>query len=194
MHLKISFRSFTPVLIILLLGCSESKYSALVKNEMAKGVVYDSIFLGLRLGQTKKEFFDTCWKLNRDQVVTNGPDGFVEYDLPAVDKHRSDRSITMLFYGIFNKENIMTGMKLQFSYDAWSLWNKSLQADQLRLAVQDTLGSWYPGNQFLEVDLSKNKERLWVKIDGNRRIAIKPLDDDRIVKAQIDDLRYVLEN
>lgn len=161
---------------------------------MAKGIVHDSIFLGLKLGQSKKEFFDTCWKLNEERVVTNGADGFVKYVLPDRGGDDLDQSITMLFYGIFNKENTMTGMKLQFSYKAWSLWNKSLQADQLQLGVKDTLKNWYPGNDFIEVNIAKNQTRLWVKVDGNRRITIKPLDDDRIVKAQIDDLRYVLEN
>jgi len=121
MLIKISLRSFVPLLIILLLGCSESKYSALLKTEMAKGIVHDSLFLGLKLGQTKNEFFDTCWKLNSDQVVTNGADSFVEYVLPSKTGDDSDQPITMLFYGTFNRENIMTGMRLQFSYNAWSL-------------------------------------------------------------------------
>jgi len=194
MFIKMGCKSFAALLIILLLGCSESKYSTLLKTEMAKGIVHDSIFLGLKLGQSKKEFFDTCWKLNEERVVTNGADGFVKYVLPDRGGDDLDQSITMLFYGIFNKENTMTGMKLQFSYKAWSLWNKSLQADQLQLGVKDTLKNWYPGNDFIEVNIAKNQTRLWVKVDGNRRITIKPLDDDRIVKAQIDDLRYVLEN
>lgn len=159
---------------------------------MAKGVVHDSIFLGLKFGQTKNEFFDICWKLNKDRVVTNGADSFVEYVLPVKAGDDSDQPIIMLFYGIFNNENIMTGMKLQFSYDAWSLWNKSLQSDQLLLEIKDRLNKWYPGNDFIEVDIEKNQTKIWVKVDGNRRITIKPLDNDRIVKAQIDDLRYVL--
>lgn len=187
------YRSFAPLFIVLLLGCSESRYTSLLKSEMAKGVVHDSLFLGLKLGQTKDEFFDICWKLNRDRVVTNGPDSFVEYVLPSTKSESSDQPIIMLFYGIFNKENTMTGMRLQFSYKAWSLWNKSLQSDQLLLAVKNKFIDWYPGNDFIEVDIEDNQTELWVKVDGNRRIIIKPLDDNRIVKAQIDDLRYVLE-
>ncbi len=193
MHLKIKLRRFAPLLILLVLGCSESKYSTLVKTEMSKGIVNDSIFLGLKLGQAQKEFFDTCWKLNKDQVVTNGANGFVEYNLPTKGGENSDQEITMLFYGIFNEKNIMTGMKLEFSYDAWSLWNTSLQSDQLLFTLKNIFNDWYAGNDFIKVDLENNKKQLWVKVDGNRRVTIKPLDDDRIVKAQIDDLRYVLE-
>lgn len=194
MPLQIRLRIFAPTLIFLVLGCSESKYSTLVKTEMAKDIVNDSLFLGLKLGQTKKKFFDTCWKLNSDKVVTNGANSFVEYSLPTGGGVNSNQPITMLFYGVFNKENTMTGMKLQFSYDAWSLWNKSLQSDQLLLVVKDIFDDWYSGNDFIKVNISKNQRPLWVKVDGTRRITIMSLDDDQIVKAQIDDLRYVLEN
>jgi len=82
-------------------------------------------------------------------------------------------------------------MDFQFYYDAWSLWNKELQSDQLIYSVKDSLTTWYPGNDFIEVT-SKDSIITFVKVDGNRRIMINPLDDDRIVKAKIDDLRYIL--
>jgi len=187
-----NFKIFLPVIFIFMLSCSESKYSKLVKTEMAKGVVYDSLFLGQKLGQTQKEFFDKCWKLNNDKLVTNGANSFVEYKLPSKKEGDSKSDITMLFYGIFNDEKVMTGMKLRFSYVGWSLWNKSLQSAELIHAVKDTLIKWYPGNDFIEVPLEKDARNLLVKVDGNRRITIRPLEDDKDVKVQIDDLRYVL--
>lgn len=194
MSLKMSCKIFVAIVFICLISCSESKYSGLVKSEMAKGIVNDSLFLGLKLGQSRKEFFDTCWQLNRDQKVTNGPNGYVMYSLPDKEGDSINTAITMLFYGIFNEEYRMTGMNMQFSYDAWSLWNTSLHSDILIHAIQDTLNNWYPGNDFIKVEMEKSQEELYVKVDGNRRITIKPLDDKMMVKAQIDDLRYVLEN
>lgn len=161
---------------------------------MAKGIVNDSLFLGLKLGQNRKEFFDICWQLNRDKMVTNGPNSYVKYALPDKKQDDLNKSMTMLFYGIFNNENKMTGMNMQFYYDAWSLWNTSLHSDTLIHAVKDTLNQWYPGNDFIKVEMEKSQKELFVKVDGNRRITIKPLDDKMMVKAQIDDLRYVLEN
>jgi hypothetical protein len=164
----------------------------MVKAEMKSGVINDSLFLGLKLGQSKAEFFSTCWKLNQQQIVTHGEDMFVHYQLPEQDKKNRTGDMNMLFYGIFENQT-MTGMKLRFDYDTWSLWNKATHPDKLVHAVKDTLKAWYPGNDFIKVDLDPKDKELWVKVDGNRRITIKPLDDQRTVKAQIDDLRYVLE-
>jgi hypothetical protein len=178
--------------MIVLIGCSRSKYDQLVKAEMAKGIINDSLMLGMKLGQTQKEFFDKCWKLNRDKIVTNGPDGYVLYELPVKKENGKGDAVTMLFYGIFNETKTMTGMNFQFYYDSWSLWNKSLQSDRLIPEVKSRFMEWYPGNDFIKVELKNGEGEIFVKVDGIRRITIKPLDDNRIVKAQIDDLRYIL--
>ena len=176
-----------------MMGCTGSEYSRLVKEEMASGKIYDSLLLGLKFGQKRQEFFKICWNLNRKKIVTNGEGNFVEYVLPAKNQTDANEKMTLLFFGIFNDERIMTGMNLKFYYNAWSLWNKKLHSDQLVNAVRDSLKKWYPGNDFIKVPLEKSGTELLVKVDGNRRITIRPLDDDRIVKAKIDDLRYVLD-
>ncbi len=192
MNLKYLFRLFLLSLMIVVIGCSRSKYDQLVKAEMAKGIVNDSLMLGMKLGQTQKEFFDKCWKLNRDKIVTNGPDGYVMFELPVKKENGKGDAITMLFYGIFNDDKTMTGMNFQFYYESWSLWNKSLQSDRLMPEVKSRFMNWYPGNDFIKVELKNGKGDIFVKVDGIRRITIKPLDDNRVVKAQIDDLRYIL--
>lgn len=192
MNLKFLFRLSLLSLMIVVIGCSRSKYDQLVKAEMAKGIVNDSLMLGMKLGQTQKEFFDKCWKLNREKIVTNGPDGFVMYELPVKKENDKGDAITMLFYGIFNEDKTMTGMNFQFYYQSWSLWNKSLQSDRLIPEVKSRFMEWYPGNDFIKVELKNDEGEIFVKVDGIRRITIKPLDDNRVVKAQIDDLRYIL--
>lgn len=178
---------------ILLAACSESKYAELVQSEMARNIIHDSLFFGLKFGQTKQEFFDICWKLNKKKLVKQGPDNkFVQYNLPGENDDDPRYAITMLFYGRFNEENSMTGMDLQFYYDGWSIWSEQLQSDRLIPVIKDTLMNWYPGNDFIKVPLGHNDAELLVKVDGNRRITIKPKDDNKIVKVQIDDLRYVL--
>lgn len=195
MSSKMIAKVFGIFICTVLIGCSESKYTSMVKKELASGVVNDSLFLGLRLGQTRKDFFEICWNLNREKKVTHSEIfPFVKYPLPKKTTSDPEKDITMLFYGDFDEGKIiMTGMKLQFYYDAWAIWNKPLQSDQLLLAVKDSLEKWYPGNDFIRVPLKKDSTELLVKVDGNRRITIKPLDNNRIVKAKIDDLRYVLD-
>ena len=194
MNLRIRLKIIgLPLICILFLNCSGSEYSNLVKQEMAKGVVYDSLLFDMKFGQHKQDFFQACWQLNQKGIISNGPGNTsVKYNLPLKEDAKSESGITLLFFGDFNEKKIMTGMDFQFYYNAWSIWNKSLQSDKLLPVVMDSLKKWYPGNDFIKVPLKKDSVNLLVKVDGNRRITIRPLEDQRIVKAKIDDLRYVL--
>ncbi len=195
LNLKITKRILLVVLFcITFIACKQSEYSELIKSEMSKNIVHDSLFFGMKFGQSKQEFFDKCWKLNSEGLVSHGPSNeFVKHDLPLKEGADLTQSIRMLFYGIFNEEKKMTGMKVQYSYNAWSLWNKSLQPEKLVPVVKDTIMKWFPGNDFIKVKINKNEKDLFVKVDGNRRIIIKPIDDNREVKVRIDDLRYLLD-
>ena len=192
--IKMNIRVYVLLLLILLVGCSESKYSKLVKTEMAKNIVNDSLLFEMKFGQTRQEFYDQCWKLNSKGIISHGPNNnFVKYYLPQKEGDSSINSIKMLFYGIFDKEKIMRGMDMQFSYKAWSLWNESTHSDKLITVVKDTLQSWYPGNGFIEVTMKRSKKDIFVKVDGNRRIIIEPLINTKDVDVRIDDLRYTLD-
>ena len=192
--IKMSYRGYILLLLILLVGCSESKYSKLVKTEMAKNIVNDSLLFEMKFGQTRQEFYDQCWKLNNQKIIKQGSNNnFVQYYLPQKEGDSSINSIKMLFYGIFDKEKIMRGMDMRFSYNAWSLWNESTHSDKLITVVKDTLQSWYPGNGFIEVTMKRSKKDIFVKVDGNRRIIIEPLINTKDVDVRIDDLRYTLD-
>ena len=194
LNIKMSRYIIPFIIIFLTAACKQSEYDKLVKEEMSKEVVHDSLFLGMTFGITKQDFFDECWKLNSKGLVTHGPDNrFVSYTLPMKEGDDTTNRIRMLFYGLFDDNKVMTGMKLQFSYHAWSLWNKSKQSDKLVPIVMDTLRKWYPGNDFLKVNSKNTQEDIYVKVDGNRRILISPIDDVREVKVIIDDLRYILD-
>jgi len=191
--LRNSYKLLVALFLIVLVSCNQSEYSRLVNNEMAKNIVNDTLIFGMKFGQTKKLFFDQCWKLNNQKIINQGSsNNFVEYHLPLKEGDSISSPITMLFYGIFNKEKIMTGMDMKFHYDGWSLWNKSLQSDKLVPVVMDSLKSWFPGNDFIVVPAKKTKGEILVKVDGNRRILIEPIADSRTVDVRIDDLRHVL--
>ena len=60
-------------ILIALLGCkSDTDLVALAQRELKSGVINDSLFLGLRFGMERREFFDHCWKINRQGIVTHG--------------------------------------------------------------------------------------------------------------------------
>lgn len=192
--LKNKYNFLIVIFLLVQVSCNRSDYSKLVNNEMDKNVVNDSLIFGMKFGQTRELFYDQCWKLNNEKIITHGSSNqFVQYKLPTKETDTTKSSITLNFYGIFNNDKIMTGMDMKFHYDGWSLWNKSLQADKLVPVVKDTLKSWFPGNDFISVKLKKGEKNVWVKVDGNRRILIEPLTDLREVNARIDDLRYIIK-
>jgi hypothetical protein len=179
---------FTILVLFFLISCRQSEYNKLIKEEMSKNIIHDTILLGHKFGQTKDEFFEICWQLNKKKIVKQGgKSNTVEYIIP---KGASSPAIKMLFYGKFNEKDIMTGIEAEFSYPAWSLWNKNYHSDKLALALKDTLKSWFPGNEFIVINGSKLKKEFFVKIDGNRQIVIEPLTNTKDVKIRIEDLRF----
>jgi hypothetical protein len=171
--------------MLTILSC-ESDYSKLVKRELATGVKNDSLFFGMKFNDTQQDFFDICKELNSRKLVTHGPNNkFVQYFIKPDKENES--SIQMLFYGIFNKERIMTGVNMRFSYSSWAPWNKQYYADELIPKLKDTLLKWFPGNEFIKVDIKELSKETFIKIDGNRQIKMYTLDDS-VVSVKIEDL------
>ena len=175
--LRPEFMSFmkTSVIVIGILGAlfsigCESDYTRLVKSELRSEVHYDSLVFDLKLGDTKKEFYEKCWSLNKKGLIMQGPENnYVQYFLGP---DSLATSIRMLFYGDFNEAQIMHAMDMKFSFIGWAPWNKDLQSDRLLIQLRDSLQNWYPGNVFIRVDFDTEPTSMWVKVDGNRQIAM----------------------
>jgi hypothetical protein len=94
-----------------------------------------------------------------------------------------------LFYGIFNEDDVMTGLDMRFYFLGWAPWNDDLQSDNVLPIAMDKLMEWYPGNEFVLIENKKLPNKSFVKIDGNRQLIIHVMDE-RYVRAQLIDLRY----
>ncbi|WP_192346982.1 hypothetical protein [Algoriphagus sp. Y33] len=168
-------------LISTLLSC-KTEYQKLEEDELSSGKVENELYLGLELGMTKKQFYETCWELNHKGILTNGPSELsVEYSL----KMPSDKPAKMRFYPKFHEDKIYL-MPIEFSYDGWAPWNENLNADKL---LEDTINlfeEWY-GKGFIEVSNEDRSQVVFVKMDGNRRVRVfkKHLSS---VRAEIVDL------
>jgi hypothetical protein len=149
-----------------------AKYERLVKKELARGVREDSLFLGIKLGMTSKEFYAHCWELNKKGLVTDGNGNTaVLYKLPKELSHPA----SMNFYPDFHNGRIHK-MRVDFMYDAWAPWNKNLFADTLQIDVVKLYKKWYGENNFIKMTDSV-KGTIFIKIDANRRIIIGRYDD-----------------
>lgn len=169
------------ILALALGACQESEYQRLVKAELASGVRHDSIMFGINFGDSSKEFYTKCWELNKEGMISHGPKNMnVQYTI----RNPKGSDIAMMFYPAYDSNGGINKMDLEFSYIAWSPWNKQLQADQLLPVVKDTLERWYPGNRFVKMPLES--DTIFVKIDGNRRISMKSDGKINVLVKMID--------
>lgn len=172
----------TTIVTLVVGGCSPGKtYERRLEQELASGLRYDSLFMGLSFGMTEQEFYKHCYKLNRDSVVKQGSANLsVQYDINEELKYPA----TMNFYPRFNDGAIFE-MPVRFIYNGWAPWTKELSASKLALDVKH----WYEdiyGKGFITV-AHPMKGEAYIKIDGNRRITIY-IENDLYVWAIFTDM------
>lgn len=157
---------------IIISGCSpRAKYERKLKHELASGVRYDSLFLGLYFGMPEKTFYVHCWNLNQKGMIKQGESNTTaEYEL----KNELAHPALMDFYPKFFQGKI-SEMPVSFKYKGWAPWNKTLSSDNLQAAVQKWYENTY-GEGFIKVKHSVHGT-AFVKIDGNRRITIFKEDE-----------------
>ena len=153
-------------------GCSpKAKYDRMLKHELASGVRYDSLFMGIYLGMPEKEFYKHCWELNRKGLIRQGTNNTsVLYELRKELKYPA----TMDFYPNFTDGKI-SELPVRFAYNGWAPWNKELSSEKLQIDVLN----WYKkvyGGGFIEVKHPQKGTAL-LKVNGNRRISIFKEDD-----------------
>jgi hypothetical protein len=161
--------------VFIMSGCSpRAKYDRMLKKELARGVRYDSLFLGLYFGMPEKDFYGHCWKLNQKGLIRQGESNTTaELQLKDELKHEA----VMDFYPKFYQGKI-SEMPVTFKYKGWAPWNKALSADILLEEVE----KWYEktyGTGFIKVK-HPTHGLAYVKVDGNRRITIFKENDLRI--------------
>lgn len=172
------FIFFTIATLALLTSCKEP-YEQRAQRERTSGARYDSLFLGFELGMPRSDFFNRCWELNRQGLVTNGPENnsvlyvFSDYDYP----------IDMNFYPEFENDRIYK-MNVVLNYQAWAPWNKQLFSGKLIPHALDILGKWF-GNDFYELETDTGKP-YWAKINGNREVILR-VQNERNLRVEIVD-------
>lgn len=173
------------------LACEiESEYSKLLKKELKSGKSFNDLVLGLKIGQTKDDFFEICADLNKKKLITSGARNlYPEYILYPKDSVENGKKIRMSFMGIFDNDRIMKGMDIRFNYYSWIAWREEYNSANLINEIKDTLQLWYPGNNFIEIDLKLDSKNnlAYVKVDGNRQITMYKIDG-RDVAVIIEDI------
>lgn len=155
-------------------GCMQSDYTRLVKEELAKGIRQDSVLLGMKLGDTRHEFYGKCFDLNKQEIITDGGNGFVQYVFRDSSGHKDPELMKLRFHANFDNKDRLAEMLMEFSYMSWAPAVPRYHADSLKASTMKLLMQWYGGNQFITAKVDDIE--LPVKLDGNRRILVYPKD------------------
>lgn len=150
----------------------EQEYRQRVKKELASGVQYDSLFKGLYLGMTEKDFRDYCLKMHikgefHEGGIKNG--SWVEWKL----KDQMKYPAAINFYPVFT-DNVITEMNAGIYYDNHLSFRKEhpLVRDSLLRDVLHLMDTWY-GPGFIRIKSSDaSGPDVYVKVNGNRRITV----------------------
>lgn len=168
----------------LVLSCKpKTEYDLVKEKELASGKIEEDLFLDIRFGMGRKEFYGTCWEHNKNGILVNGDHYLQIQYLPTV---ASGKSVVMNFYPEFEEDKLFF-MPMEFGYTQWFPGNEEFTNEKLIVDVVDLLESWY-GDGFFEVSDKDKKISAMVKIDGNRLIRVFKKNINTI-RVEILDLR-----
>jgi hypothetical protein len=117
---------------------------------------------------SSKEFYAACWEMNKKGLIMQGPGNLsVQWQLDSTQM----RSLTyMWFYPEFKNDSIYK-MPVEFQYIYWSPVYQPLSVDTLLVDVKNLFERWY-GGSFIYAESDDGSQKVWVKVDGNRRIRL----------------------
>lgn len=163
-----------------------SPYTNLINRELQSGEQVNDLIMGFKFGMTKDLYFDKCTELNKSKIITSGGRNFSPEKI-LTPKNPNGKKIKMSFFGTFDEQRLLNGFDVRFNYLGWSNWNKEYQSPVLIEQIKDSVLKWFPGNNFLTVEIEGLNKKTHVKVDGNRRILLY-IVDSKDVALKIDDL------
>jgi len=172
---------YLTIFIILTFACQDkpSRVKDGVNNP-------DYLFLDLFFGMTRKEFFDYCWDMNRQEKFVHGTGNTsVQYLLVG----ETTEPVYMRFYPSFHDDRIYE-MPVTFTYEKWAPWNRQYWSEQLLEDLFPVFKKWY-GDDF-QVIQHPLQGKVYAKMDKYRRINLF-VRDDQFVQAVFTDMRQLKE-
>jgi hypothetical protein len=182
--MKLYILTFFIGVVLMTNACKKAEKKTLdelQKQELAKGIRNDSLFLGLSFGMTPKEFYAVCWDLNKKGVLREGLGNMTAaYQL---DKGEMNYDAEMDFYPKY-KDDKISEMPVRFHYKGWAPWNEHLQSNKLVVEVKKLMEKWY-GTGFFISPLPAGGKGI-VNVVGNKRIVITVESESEVLVTLTD--------
>lgn len=157
----------------------------MVKEELKRGVRYDTLFNGLHFNMTSTRFYEHCFEMNKRGVFYQhgGSEEIIikyntEFKYP----------VEFVFYPKFEDEQI-TELRGYFYYTQGNGFNKEYYAPRLQMELVGVIEGWYGERPFLKLpDPDQYSGDAYAKVDGNRQIMLWNHSDNHRVGILFSDL------
>lgn len=167
---------FLSVIIFIFLTACQSDYDKMATREAARGVRNDSLFWTIKLNMPADSFFVQCLELNHRQLLLQGETG--KSVVHPIKKPEMMSDAAMIFYPVFSKKNTIMEVPMTFQYESYFPFQTDFNSDKLLPDVLQLMEKWY-GKGFIKLEKIPN-DPVFAKIDGNRRVLIRKLDDAKV--------------
>lgn len=181
-----------PVIIsmiaVLFFSCNDNKisYESYVANELASGERNDSLIYGIHFGMTEEEFKSYCTGMNLQKRFMPNPRGTaVRLEL----RKSFGAPVVFDFFPKLIPDKPITKLTASMKYRDFSYYDKTYDIGNLVVEAKDYFENGYGGNKFIAIP-HENKllKYMYVKVDGNRKILLKPTFDGQELQIEFEDL------
>ncbi|MCB0629759.1 MAG: hypothetical protein R2824_33700 [Saprospiraceae bacterium] len=183
----LSFLLFIFLSIIACRKTPEEQYRKFEKNELAKGIHYDSLIYGLTFGMSNDEFRDYCFGQHLEGQFNQGGRRNSAWVVSQL-KHELNYPAEINFYPEFKQDSI-TGLNASIYYVNAHYQDHTFHLDSLLQDVLHLVEKWYGPGYYKIKSPVKYKDDVYVKVNGNRRITIYPDQSGQMVNLWYVNLR-----
>lgn len=178
-------------LLMITVSCSHNQsYEDVVKEELSKGVRYDSLFYNIHLGITYDDFTFYCFKNHLDGAFKPNAKG-TAVALELTEGFSAPVQLEFFPKNAQQYEPIkkFTGL---VKYKDFSRYDKKYAIENLVKETLQFFEKGYGGREFITIP---HENRLlkynYIKIDGNRKILLKPTFNGDLLLLEIEDLNPI---
>jgi len=157
-----------------------------VTKELERNIRQDSLIYGVHFGMTGEEFAKYCTGMNQKKIFMPSPTGTtVRLEISNV----FDTPLYFDFFPVLIGNSPIRKVNASMKYKNFSYYDEKYKMENLVNKAIQYFEEGYGGNGFFSIP-HENKllKFMYVKIDGNRKILLKPTFEGQVLEIEFEDL------
>lgn len=167
-------------------------YEEYVAIELSKGVRNDSLIYGIHFGMTDEEFKGYCTGMNQKKIFMPNPSGTtVRLEI----SNGFGTPVYLDFFPVLLGNKPISKVNASMKYKDFSYYDERHTIENLVREAIAYFEEGYGGNRFFTIP-HENKllKYMYVKIDGNRKMLLKPTFEGQELEIEFEDLSNGLDS